>query len=776
MLNNNPDVPLILIVEDDDNHAELIQRAFAGAADRYRLMFVRTLKEAFAVIEQHAPNLILSDYRLPDGDGSDLMLRANGICPVVLMTSQGNEQVAVEAMKSGAQDYIVKSSESFAHLPETAKYALKTWSLIQSRKLSDEAVRRGKREWEQTFDAVPDLIAIVDLTHTIVRVNHAMAVRCGKTPDELIGCKCHYLVHCSHSPASFCPHTQMLQDGLMHSVEAEINEMGGFFDISVSPLYDSDGHIAASVHVVRDITARKNIENELKSSVLRLNSIFEASNAGIISGTSAWKPDFFNTRILEMFGYTFEELKELSYFQLLHPSSHAEAAVNMLDLEDKRKSSITSERLFVRKDGSTFWGFLSGRSMVDENGNLQGYMASITDITDRKREEEKRYEMERQFQQTQKLESIGVLAGGIAHDFNNILTIILGHCFIAKEDLDAGIVDKTHIQQIEGAANRAADLCRQMLAYAGRNQLVQTHVNLWFLIDELVKMLRSAIKKNISIELDLKRDVPEISGDNSQIQQIVMNLIINAAEAIDDSNGTISVGLRKAAFRAEDGETDFFGQLIKPGDYACIDVTDTGCGMDEEIQKRIFEPFFTTKFTGRGLGMSAILGIIKSHEGALKLSSTPAVGTKFSIYFPLERAIVTADAILPGSEPVIKKNSSTILLVDDEEALRSIGSALLKSMGYSVVTAQNGSEALELFSQPGCAIDLILLDLIMPVMGGREMYHEVRKSAPTLPVVICSGYGDEVLRETIDNDAYAEYVQKPFKPDVLRSIFNKLIG
>lgn len=775
MLTDKGESPLILVVEDDENHAALIRRSFENLTEVYRLRFASTLLEAYKIIDLQLPNLIVADYRLPDGEGSELMLKVNGECPVVLMTSQGSELVAVEAMKSGAQDYIVKSPAAFIHFPETVKYALKSWSLIRSRRLADEAIRRGKREWEQTFDAVPDMIAIIDINHTIVRVNRAMARRCGLNPEHLIGRSCHELVHCSETPPTFCPHIKMLQDGLVHVEEAEIKELGGFFDISVSPLYDSEGRVNASVHVVRDITERKKIEIELKNSALRLNTIFEASSAGILSATPDWKPAFFNKRITDMFGYTAEELKSLSYFQILHPDCYAAAAANMHELDSGQKETVTTERLYMRKDGSTFWGFLSGRSMIDDGGKLLGFLGTITDITERKLADEKRQEMERQFQQTQKLESIGVLAGGIAHDFNNILTIILGHCFMVKKEIDSGLTDKSHIEKIESAAIRAADLCRQMLAYAGRNTLVQSQVNLWQLIDEMVKMLTSAIKKNVSFELDLARDIPEINGDNSQIQQVVMNMIINGAEAIGDANGTIRVALNRAAVQPAEGETDFFGGAIPPGQYACLEVTDSGCGMDGEIQKRIFEPFYTTKFTGRGLGMSATLGIIKSHGGALKLSSTPGIGTCFKIYFPLQNAAVPAEPLLLDHAPSVKGASGTILLVDDEDAIRLVGSALLSAMGFSVLVAANGRDALEIFNTPEIRFDLVLLDLIMPVMGGLETYRKLRKLAPSLPIVICSGYGEENIREEMERDQYTAFIQKPYKPAELIEIFNRIM-
>lgn len=649
MLTENPDTPLILVVEDDDLHACAIQRSFSKSDKEYRLQFVADVQAAQAVLAVHPPDLIISDYKLPDGDGTQLLLAANGVCPIILMTSQGNEQMAVEAMKAGAQDYIVKSAAAFETLPLSAKYALAARGLVIARKKAEDAVRNGKKDWEETFDAVPDLISIIDTNHIITRVNMAMARRCGLAPAEMIGLKCHEVMHGTAEPHERCPHIRMMLDGSRHSEEFIENRMDSVFDITVSPLYDDTGQIRACVHVARDITERKLAE-------------------------------------------------------------------------------------------------------------------------------EKKLENDAQYQQTQKLESLGVLAGGIAHDFNNILTIILGHCYIADGGLDSEIDHEDHIQKIKTAANRAADLCRQMLSYAGGNTLVKSKINLWLMVDEAVKMLQSSLKKNIGIELDLKYDVPEFIGDSAQIQQVVMNLIINAGEAIGDKNGTVKVALRKIALSAGHQDTDILGNDIPPGLYACLTVSDDGCGMDEETLKRVFEPFFTTKFTGRGLGMSAVLGIVKSHGGALQLNSTPGVGTLFTVYIPVVEKSGAVD-VRQIAEPIaFGKAKGTVLLVEDEEALRNVGSALLKAMGFSPLTASNGREALELYSEHGSGIDLIMLDLIMPVMGGLETYRILRGISPTVPVVICSGHSVEDVLCDMDGDEHASVMQKPYKPGELMNILMKLIN
>jgi len=398
------------------------------------------------------------------------------------------------------------------------------------------------------------------------------------------------------------------------------------------------------------------------------------------------------------------------------------------------------------------------------------------ELAEHRKAEEALRESERQFQQAQKLESLGILAGGIAHDFNNILTIIQGHCFMARNERDPALLRENHIQQIEDAANRAAQLCHQMLAYAGKSSLVQSRINLRILLADMVKMLRSAIPKSITIELDLASGGTEITGDPAQIQQIVMNLIINSADAIGTSNGTIGVALAAMDNRPIQPEIDFFGNEIPAGRYTRLEVSDSGCGMDNETQRRIFEPFFTTKFTGRGLGMSAILGIIKAHNGALQLSSKPGAGTCFRIYFPVASTSCAADAA-PSAKPAHSaRKAGTVLLVDDEEALRIIGSSLLKAIGFSTMIASNGREALEIFRERGAGIDLVLLDMIMPEMGGVEAYREFRKLSPNIPIVICSGFNVEGFSNDIDGDDFAGSVQKPYNLDQLRDVLMNMLG
>ena len=345
------------------------------------------------------------------------------------------------------------------------------------------------------------------------------------------------------------------------------------------------------------------------------------------------------------------------------------------------------------------------------------------DITDRKRAERENQEREQQSQQNQRLESLGVLAGGIAHDFNNILAIIMGYCSLAKMSDDSA---KENIPQIERAAERAAELCGQMLAYAGKSPFVVAPVNMGALVDEMVKMLKATTSQNAVITDTISADIPFIQGDASQIRQIVMNLIINASEAIGEARGEIRVSLATAMVEAGPADKDHLGRRMPAGRYLCLQVADTGCGMDEGTKGRIFEPFYTTKFTGRGLGMSAVLGIITAHNGSLQLFSQPGRGTTVKVFLPVRESDLVAVEPTPETISTPWRGSGTILVAEDEAQVLMIMELMLEELGFTVLAATNGFEALELFQENAAEILLVVTDMGMPGMDGYELFRELK--------------------------------------------------
>jgi len=410
------------------------------------------------------------------------------------------------------------------------------------------------------------------------------------------------------------------------------------------------------------LQSRRQIESEsaLRESEKKLKVIFDSSEAGIIVVSPLGIITFANRRMADMFGVSLHDLVGTHYIDYLHESEKQAGIECMKLITCGEKSSIELVRHYIRKDGSDLWGNLTGTRFENVDGSMRDQIIVISDISERKRAEEEKRVLELQLQQALKLESLGVLAGGIAHDFNNIMTIILGGCYLIKKNVETA---PEHVLTIEKAAERAAELCRQMLAYAGKSPTVHTQVNLSELVNDTVDLLKTTVTNKVAINFSSETNIPFINGDSIQLSQIVMNLVINAAEAIEDAQGDIRISVISTEIMAGQHEIDTLGVSILPGHYACLEVTDNGCGMDDATQHRIFEPFYTTKFTGRGLGMSAILGIIKGHNGALQIISQLGQGSTFKVYFPsLSNAIDTGRLLPPTSKP-LWKGSGTILLV-----------------------------------------------------------------------------------------------------------------
>ncbi len=397
-----------------------------------------------------------------------------------------------------------------------------------------------------------------------------------------------------------------------------------------------------------------------------------------------------------------------------------------------------------------------------EDRELLAFVAENIAVTiERRKSEEERRTLEAQIQQAQKLESLGVLAGGIAHDFNNLLTGILGNADLALMDLPADAAATGNLREIKTTAERAADLSRQMLAYSGRGSFIIEPIDLNDLVTEMVHLLDVSISKKAVLKLELAPDVPVMVGDATQIRQVLMNLITNASDAVGDEDGLISISTGWLECDRASLAGAYLDDQLDEGAYIYLEIADTGCGMDEETRRRIFDPFYTTKFTGRGLGLASVLGIIRGHKGAIQVDSKPTKGTRFRVLFPAGERPTTPHA---KKEPVLEVPvaSGTILLVDDEEAIREVGSRMLEQAGFTVATAVDGVEAVEYFGHHADSVACVLLDLTMPRLGGEETYRELRKIRPDVPVILSSGYSEREVDERFEGQGIAGFVQKPY--------------
>jgi PAS domain S-box-containing protein len=400
-------------------------------------------------------------------------------------------------------------------------------------------------------------------------------------------------------------------------------------------------------------------------------------------------------------------------------------------------------------------------ALRDDQGRFMGASYLGDDVTERRR-------VEKALLQAQKLESLGVLAGGIAHDFNNLLTAILGNTELALDRADDDPALRVTLQRIEAATQRGSDLARQLLAYAGKGTFAVKPLDLNKIILELGDLLSVSLSKKVILQTDLAPDLPPVNTDAAQFQQIIMNLVINASEAMEDQPGTVILRTRSLTYTQADLASICPGQVLEPGPFVRLEVADNGCGMDPETIGRIFDPFFTTKFTGRGLGLSAMLGIVRGHRAGIRVESTPGEGTTFILLFPASAPAAAVPE--PAGEPA-PVTTGTVLVVDDEHMLRELARKGLEAAGYQVLEAVDGLDALAVFQAQKQAVDLVLMDMTMPRMGGAEAFRRLRGLDPALRVVLTSGYTQREAMESLADLPPDGFLQKPFR---IRDLVDKI--
>lgn len=414
-------------------------------------------------------------------------------------------------------------------------------------------------------------------------------------------------------------------------------------------------------------------------------------------------------------------------------------------------------------------------SPLIRDGRVSGRVWSFRDITARRRAEESRIAVERKMRQSQKLESLGVLAGGIAHDFNNLLVSVLGHADLAAESLTAPAPALSHIEAIVSASKRAAEMCALMLAYSGKGRFVIEAVDWSALVKEMSHLLRVSLQEGVSLRLDLSEDLGPVEGDIAQLQQVVMNLVTNASDAVGERTGSIS--LTTGTVYCDEGELAScqVGGALPPGEYIFLEVRDDGCGMSEDVLSRIFDPFYSTKMTGRGLGLAATQGIVRGHNGALKVESTVGGGTTFTLLLPPS----TKSTVRERGEieyPRRKRvGEGCVLVVDDDLDVREVAVAILNSRGFSTLEAVDGEEALRIFEARRSEIRLVLLDLTMPRLGGTATFRLLRELDPDIRVLLMSGYNAQDTIARFAGQKLSGFLPKPFTMDsLLEQVFQVL--
>jgi two-component system cell cycle sensor histidine kinase/response regulator CckA len=638
---------------------------------------------------------------------------------------------------------------------------------ITEKRKSQQEIIESENFLQSIFEAIQDGISILDTNLTVIRVNRWMEMMYADR-ESILGRKCYQVYQNRKSVCTWCPSIKTLASGELNSEIVPYpssKKTRGWIELSAFPLKDVNGQVIGVIEHVKDVTDRKNSEDALRESEEKYRRLIQQSNDAIYLLYNR-KFEIVNDKFLKMFDITREEVNnpEFDFMTLVAPSSRVLVEERTKRLKRGENLDPKYEFTSITNDGRTIEVEASVSYVSYKEGiATQGI---IRDVSERKR-------LEEQLRQALKMEAVGRLAGGVAHDFNNLLTVISGYCdMLLFRNLSEGI--KNDIEQIRKASERAISLTSQLLAFS-RKQLIQPKVlNLNMLIEEHTKMLARLLGEDIEIETALSDDLGLVKIDRGQMEQVMMNIEVNARDAMP-KGGKLFI---------ETSNVEFDGHYVKkhletkPGYYVMLSISDNGMGMDERIISRVFEPFFTTKSRdkGSGLGLATVYGIVKQNNGFVYVYSEPDKGTTFKIYLPRikqtakkNRKKLTSNSKLHGHE--------TILLVEDNSSVRTITQTALQNFGYRVLPAGNGKEALDIYKNHSGPVQLLLTDVVMPSMSGKELAEILKALNPRIKVLYYSGYTDNTIAHHDILDPGVDFIQKPFShTDLARKVREVLDG
>ena len=526
--------------------------------------------------------------------------------------------------------------------------------------------------------------------------------------------------------------------------------------VNCVPLLRPDGGMRGALCTWADVTSIRKMQKALASSETRLRRLFDSPIIGVISGDEASILEA-NQAFLTMLGYSAEDLanggvkwSEITPPEYLHLDARAIMQLSATGFAEQ------FEKEYIAKDGRRVPVLIGAAACAGDD--WAPWIAWVLDRSEH-------LKMEGRLRDAAKLESIGLLAGGIAHDFNNILTSILGNTSLAREALAPDHAAHGLLESAIHATERAADLTRQLLDYAGKGSVVVRPLNLSVLAREISQLIRTSVPRHVEMELRLAPDLPPVEGDATQLLQLIMNLVINGAEAVGEAPGKVSVVVECMHAEAAWLHGAGLDGDLSPGEYVSLEVRDTGCGMDQATQERIFDPFFTTKFTGRGLGLAAAQGIVRGHKGGIRVKSTPGNGSLMQVLLPVSRNTVVV--VKDTGQTVVARGTGTVLVVDDEESVREVTRASLERYGYTVLVAAGGKDAIEIYRGLFYSISMVMLDLTMPAMSGEVTMGNLMAINPRAKILLTSGFDDPEPSGGFAGRGPAGFIQKPYSAAAL---------
>lgn len=792
----------IMLIEDSRTQAAQLRSLLEGESAEVQCAY--SAEEGLDDLNRSIPDLIVVDYYLPGLKGDEFCrkIRMNvntRSVPVLMLTVGGDEMAETRGLESGADDYLAKSVD-----PDILR--LRVRALLRKSRAHDAILGSAEAVFSRgRLLAIDDSPTYLRYLAEQLRTENCDVATAGSGAEglerlarEAFDCVLVDLAMPGLDGIEVCRRIGQARRAadspivvLMLEGDEGKDQMTRGLAAGADDFVGKAGDIAVLKARVRALLRRKFVQDEnrrileeLKNRELeavRARAEREAAEARAILAERLAQTDrelrfqhgvtaaitenaadalfmldpqgrvtFLNPAAVEMSGFGREELLGHALDRLVQPEASGipPALARVFETGETIKGQ---EGVFARKDGSTI-DVSCSYSPVSREGKVTAAVLVVHDISEQKRNEER-------LRQTQKLESIGLLAGGIAHDFNNLLTGILGNASllasVVPQDLGA------NVDSIINASERAAELTRQLLAYAGKGRFVVEPVDLSEMVRHLTPLIRTSIGRTIELKLELDPRLPAIEADRSQIQQVVMNLAINAGEAVGEKAGRIAV---RTGWRHLDA-AEAGGASVIPGEYVWLQVADTGCGIGESDRAKIFEPFFTTKFTGRGLGLAAVHGIVRMCKGAIQVESTPGKGSVFTVLFP---AVPRVSLPVPevGAEEETA-GAGVVLVVDDEAIVRLTAEAALAKYGYAALLAADGQEGVDMFARHARIIDVVLLDVKMPIMDGHEALERMQRIQPDVKVLVSSGYNESAALEAFKHQGVAGFVQKPYRAGTL---------
>ena len=750
----------ILVVDDDQGQRQTLCDVLT--AKGYGADAVDCGQAALKACANSQYDLVILDIKLPDIAGDDLAPQIEQLLPnveIVLITAYASLESAIKSVARCTVDYLLKPIHLDRLLGIVARGAQRRRVAQENARLQQQ-IHLAKRQWEATFDAILDPVAIVDASGDILRANRAFRRLFGASlTDRAEGKDYEVIFGLRQEPESLL-RKEVLRTGARGHAEQNALSIPGAFVIACDPLELGQG--PAVVYHLRDISQRKKAEVALSRSEELFRTVIEASKDAFVAVSPDGLITIFNPAAEEMFGRGNQEMIG-EPFERLIPEAYR-----------SRHQQFMMHRFaggqLADRDGETveFWGLRSNgvefpielSISVSSRGSQPLLLAVIRDITARKRAEQEEARLREELHQSQKLRAIGELAGGVSHDFNNLLAGIMGSAELLLEGQQHEGRGRDYLNMIIELTRRGADLTAQLMSFARKGRILSVEIDIHEIVSKVIGILDRTIDKRISVTSQFTAGPHTVLGDPSQLQSAVLNLALNARDAMPQGG---ELSFQTSLIELDERFCQPIADL-KPGNYLSLEVGDTGVGMPADVMDQIFEPFFTTKPEGEGtgLGLASVFGCVKSHQGHITVRSQEGAGTTFTVLLPLMESGQTT-AQTPKADQGLVRGTGRILLVDDEELIRGVAVEALRLMGYDVEQCSDGADAVEVFREQHQQIDLVVLDMIMPKLGGLDTFRELKRINPQVKVLLASGFAQDNLIQKALQEGVQGFVQKPFQ-------------